>query len=226
MNCLKEYLKIFEQYPLIDKRFKEQRNIALHNWQVNKDDYPLLKSQVCGFIRENKTIMNAVFIERAVCPLMNDCFTENEYAFINELIQTVGIDESQKISIRDIIYIYCEYIQWKKSPIQIVNEIMRHINSQLLLEFKFNVMQNQIYYSVHELPVGILETDILSMQNCNEVFNEFEKIAKILDKKTDIDKIKIVYDAYFNYLNGGGKYSSFEEYLNKNNIDYECLIYR
>ena len=33
MNCLAEYLKIYEKYPLKYKRFKKERSIALHNWK-------------------------------------------------------------------------------------------------------------------------------------------------------------------------------------------------
>ena len=220
MNCLEEYLNIFEQYPLKDKRFKKERNVAMHNWQVNKNEYPIIRSEVCGFIEENFAIINPVFIKQAICPLINECINNDEYNFLNELIQTVGIDESQKISLKAIVNIFCEYIQWEKAPIQIVNEILQHLNSDLLLEFKFNLMQEQIYYSLHELPIGILEIDALSMKNYNEVLNEFKEIAKNLKRKTAIDKVKVLYDAYFNYLNSKHGCASFEEYLNKNSINY------
>lgn len=215
MNCLEEYLKIFEQYPLNDKRCKKERNIALHNWRVNKNDYPLLKSKVCSFIQKNDHVINPVFLKQAIFPLINDCLQNEEYEFLNELIQTIGINDFQEISIRDIIYGYCKDIQWKKWP-------MQHLNSSLLLEFKFRLMQEHIYYSIHELPIGIIETDIISMKNYQEVFHEIEEIAKKLDKKIDIDKVKIVYEAYFDYLNHRNEYASFEEYLNKYNIDYDC----
>lgn len=224
MKCLEKYLEIFKQYPLHDKRYKKERNIALHTWRVDKNDYTLLKNEICGFINENRTIINSVFIKQAVCPLVYDCINNNDYDFINELIKTIGIDESQKNSLKDIINIYCEYTQWEKSPIQIVNEILPYSNSNLLLEFKFNLMQEQIYYSLHELPIGIIDTGISSRQNYINFFNEFEEIANKLNKKTYIDKVKIVYDAYFDFLNHKDSYTSFEEYLNKKNVDYECLI--
>lgn len=227
MNCLEEYLKIFEQYPLNDKRLKKERNITLHNWRVNKNDYPQLKYEVGRFIKENGNIINCVFIKRAVCPLIKDCLNNNEYDFINELIQTIGADEAQKISTEDIINIYCEYIHWEKSSIQTVDEILLHSHSKLLLEIKFNLMQKQIYYSIHELPIGILLEDIgiLTRKSYIEYFSEFEEIAKKLNKKTDIDKIRVLYEAYFDYLNNKKECASFEEYLNKNNIDYKFLFY-
>lgn len=39
MKCLEEYSEIFKKYPLNDKRFKKERNIALHSWRVDKNDY-------------------------------------------------------------------------------------------------------------------------------------------------------------------------------------------
>lgn len=117
MKCLEYYLKIFERYPLNDKRFKKERNIALHTWRVDKNDYTLLKIEVCRFIDANRNIINSVFIRQAVCPLVYDCINNNDYDFVNELIKTIGIDESQKISLKDIFDIYCEYTQWEKSPI-------------------------------------------------------------------------------------------------------------
>lgn len=224
MNCLDTYLKIFQQYPLSDTSLKKQRNNALHRWQVRKDDYPLLKSQVCAFIKENRTIINPVFIKRAVCPLMEECFAENDYTFINELIETVDTDP--KIAISDLLNIYCEYIQWRKSPVEIIHEILRHIDSERLLEYKFYLMEEQIYYSVHELPIGILDFDSLSMQNYNEVFNELEEITKKLHITTDIGKIRTIYDAYVNYLNEKGEYASFEEYLITHNIDYDFIFHQ
>lgn len=226
MKCLEEYSEIFKKYPLNDKRFKKERNIELHSWRVDKNDYILLKIEACRFINENRNIINSVFIKQAVCPLIYDCINNNEYDFINELIKTIGIDESQKISLKDIINIYCEYTQWEKTPIEFANEILPYSNSDLLLEFKFNLMQEQINFSLHELPVGIIDTGILSRQNYIDFFNEFEEIAKKLNKKNNIDKVKKIYEAYFDYSNYRSDYTSFEEYLNKNNVDYNFLFYR
>lgn len=224
MNCMEEYSEIFERYPLTNTRVKKERNIALQNWRVNKNDYVLLKSHVCRFINENRIIINSIFIKKAICPLIYDSLNNNEYEFINELIETIGIDESQKISLKDIFDVYCEFIQWKKSPIQIANEILPYSNSKLLLEYKFNLMEEEIYYSIHELPVGIIDTGILSGQNYIDFFSEFEEIAKKLNKKIDIENVKCVYDSYFDYLKNQSAYTSFEEYLNKNNIDYTCYF--
>lgn len=223
MNCLEEYRKIFEQYPLMDKRLKKERNIALQNWRIDKNDYPLLKSELCSFIKENHTIINTVFIKRAVCPLIDDCFRNNEDGFINELMQTVGTGSFEKITIKDIADIYFEYSKWETSPVKFVNALLQYSNSESLLEFKFNLMQEQIYYSIHELPIGILETDVLSMKNYNRVFDEMEETARKLNRKTDTDKLRAVFDAYSDYLSGGNG-AGFEEYLNKNNVDYQCLF--
>lgn len=219
MNCLAEYLKIYEKYPLKYKRFKKERSIALHNWKVDKNDYSLLKDEVCNFIIENIGIINSIFINRAICPLIEECFTKNEYDFVNELIETISLNEKQKISVRDIISIFCEYVQWEKTPIQIVNELLNNIHSELLLQLKFDLMQRQIYYSLHELPVGILDADISDI----EFLNEFEETANKLNKKTDIDKIKILYNSYFNYLDNQSE-CSFENYLKHHKIDYNFLF--
>ena len=219
MNCLAEYLKIYEKYPLKYKKFKKERSIALHNWKVDKNDYSLLKDEVCNFIIENIGIINSIFINRAICPLIEECFTKNEYDFVNELIETISLNEKQKISVRDIISIFCEYVQWEKTPIQIVNELLNNIHSELLLQLKFDIMQRQIYYSLHELPVGILDVDISDI----EFLNEFEETANKLNKKTDIDKIKILYNAYFNYLDNQSE-CSFENYLKHHKIDYNFLF--
>lgn len=224
MNCLENYLKIFEQYPLHDNRFKKERNVALHNWRVAENEYPILKKEICGFIKNIDRLINLVFIKRAICPLIDDCVNTKEYAFIDDLIQTFGIDENKKISIKEVIRIYLEHDQRKKSPVQFVNEILQYNSSEALLELKFSFIQELIYYSIHELPVGILEADILSMQSYNKVFDEVEEIAQKLNKKTDIDKIRPVFDAYFGYLHNNSECASFEEYLNKNKVDYECLF--
>lgn len=224
MKCLEEYREIFKTYPLNDKRSKKKRHPAFHAWRVDKNDYTLLKTEVCGFINDNRAIINSVFIKQAICPLINECIDNNENDFINELIKTVGIDNSQKNSLKDIIDIYCEYDQWEKTPIQIVNEFLRHSNSDLLLEFKFDLMQEQILYSLHELPVGIIDIGILSRQNYTDFFDEWEDTAKKLNKKNNIDKVKLIYEAYFIYLDNRNEFTSFEEYLNRNKVDYDFLF--
>ncbi|MDD6203535.1 MAG: hypothetical protein PUC05_00855 [Firmicutes bacterium] len=223
MNCLEEYRKIFEQYPLTDIRLKKARNAALQNWQIDKNDYQLLKSELCSFIKENHTIINTVFIKRVVCPLIDDCLGKNDGGFIEELIQTVGTGSFEKITIKDIADIYFQYSKWETSPVKFANELLQYSNSESLLEFKFNLMQEQICYSIHELPIGILETDVLSVKNYNTVFDEMEETARKLNRSTDTDRLRRVYAAYADYLSGGNC-AGFEEYLNKNNIDYRGLF--
>lgn len=92
----------------------------------------------------------------------------------------------------------------------LINEILQHLNSDLLLEFKYRLMREHIYYAIHELPIGILETDIITMKNYHEVFYEIKEIAKKLDKKIGMDQVIIVYDAYFDYFNHLNEYASFE----------------
>lgn len=225
MNCLDNYLKIYEQFPLKDKRFKKERNIALNQWKIDENDYSLLKDEVCIFIKEHSDIINSVFIKRVVCPLFEECFNKNEYNFVSELIETITINETQKISVKDIINIFCEYKQWKQTPIQIVNKLLSRINSEILLQLKFDLMQEQIYYSIHELPLGILDINISSKQSYIEFLNEFEETAKKLNTKIDIDNIKTLYNAYFDYSENKNE-CSFEDYLEQHKIDYNFLFYQ
>lgn len=160
MNCLDEYKRIFERYPLSDRRLKKQRHAALNDWRADKTDLWRIKAEVCVFIGQNPDIINPVFIKRAVCPLLDECLNKSEYGFIADLIHTVGADKYRKNSIKDILYIYCEYIAWEKTPIMIADEILSRIDSDILSESKFDLMQEQIYYSIHELPVGLLLEDV------------------------------------------------------------------
>ena len=224
MNCLESYLGIFKQFPLFDRRLKKERSIALQKWRVDIGDYAILQNNVCAFINENYCIINSIFINRAICPLIDECFKAGDYSFVVRLVQNIEIGESTKTFLSNIIRAYCEYVQYQKTPKMVTDAILRHCDSQLLSEVKFDLMKEDLYFSVHELPYGIIETADLSIKNYKDYLEEFDSLAKILNQEICIDNIEKIYDAYCEFLNNKTKYSSFEECLNKYNVDYEHLF--
>lgn len=223
MNCLEEYLKIFEQYPLNNRRFKKERHIALQKWSATVCDVYLLKIEICNFIKMHFAVINKVFIEKIGCPLFEECLKIGDYDYLTELIEAFNIIEPIIISQGNIINIYCEYIHREKTPIQILDEILLHKESLLLLNYKYEFLKHVINYSIHELPWGLLEYEPALQQSYLDLFSDFKEVATKLNKQTNIDKIKKVYEAYYDYLKNNNV-SSFEKYLRINNIDYDISL--
>lgn len=226
MNCLDDYLNIYAQYPKSDPRIKRERHNALINWRVSEADYPLLKTEICGFIRAHSDVINKVFFEKAACPLLDEALKTGDYDFLLDIIEAAHLIEPMSRSVNSILEIYSQYTDYRISPLRIVNEILRHKNSDLLLEYKYEQITEWIAYSIHELPTGILlnEIEVNTRQESADLLLALADLSKKLNKRAAVAPIKTLYSAWFDYLDNLKDYNSFEEYLNKNNIDYEELL--
>lgn len=76
------------------------------------------------------------------------------------------------------------------------------------------------------MPWGILDGNSCAEKDAKlEMLNNLDKFSKISEKlgkdnEEYIEECRIYYNAWFNFLDNRDEYESYEEYLDKNNIEY------
>lgn len=94
------------------------------------------------------------------------------------------------------------------------------------LKQKYRFLSNYINFSIHELPWGILDGNSCAEKDAKlEMLNNLDKFSKISEKlrkdnEEYIEECRIYYNAWFDFLGNRNEYESYEEYLDKNNIEY------
>ena len=76
------------------------------------------------------------------------------------------------------------------------------------------------------MPWGILDGNSCAEKDAKlEMLNNLDKFSKISEKlgkdnEEYIEECRIYYNAWFDFLGNREEYESYEEYLDKNNIEY------
>ena len=111
--------------------------------------------------------------------------------------------------------------------INLVNKLLEKEPDYLpAIKQKYTILSNYIDFSIHEMPWGILldkpssekdtKTEVLA--DLDDFLELSKKLGK--DNKEYIEECRIYYNAWFDFLDKKDKYKSYEEYLEKNNIEY------
>ena len=111
--------------------------------------------------------------------------------------------------------------------INLVNKLLEKEPDYLpAIKQKYAILSNYIDFSIHEMPWGLLLDKASSEKEAKTEaladLEEFSKLSKKLgkDNKEYIEECRIYYNAWFDFLDNKDKYKSYEEYLEKNNIEY------
>ena len=91
---------------------------------------------------------------------------------------------------------------------------------------KYAILSNYIDFSIHEMPWGLLlnksslekDAKAEALADLDDFLELSKKLGK--DNKEYIEECRIYYNAWFDFLDNKDKYKSYEEYLEKNNIEY------
>ena len=111
--------------------------------------------------------------------------------------------------------------------INLINKLLEKEPDYLpAIKQKYTILSNYIDFSIHEMPWGLLLDKPSSEKNVKTEaladLEEFSKLSKKLGKDNEeyIEDCRIYYNAWFDFLDNKDKYKSYEEYLEKNNIEY------
>ena len=111
--------------------------------------------------------------------------------------------------------------------INLINKLLEKEPDYLpAIKQKYTILSNYIDFSIHEMPWGLLLDKVSSEKDAKAEaladLDDFLELSKKLgkDNKEYIEECRIYYNAWFDFLDNKDKYKSYEEYLEKNNIEY------
>ena len=111
--------------------------------------------------------------------------------------------------------------------INLINKLLEKEPDYLpAIKQKYTILSNYIDFSIHEMPWGLLfdkassetEAKTEALADLDDFLELSKKLGK--DNKEYIEECRIYYNAWFDFLDNKDKYKSYEEYLEKNNIEY------
>ena len=228
MFCMKlifkEYLDIFEKYPK-DKyltreerkeRYKLLQEYEKRNYQdeISTDEF---KDFISSYI--DKIDVSSQFIGKFLTVIKKDI--DNGGIFALKFL--IGDKDENDYYLKFFSLLYDEF----GDKINLVNKLLEKEPDYLpAIKQKYTILSNYIDFSIHEMPWGLLLNKPSSEKDAKAEaladLDDFLELSKKLgkDNKEYIEESRIYYNAWFDFLDNKDKYKSYEEYLEKNNIDY------
>ena len=220
----KDYLDIFEKYPkdkyLIREERKERYKLLQEYEKRNYQD-EISVDELQDFINLyiDKINISSQFIGKFLEVIKNDINKGGTFA----LKFLIGDKDENDNYLKFFSLLYDEF----GDRINLINKLLEKEPDYLpAIKQKYTILSNYIDFSIHEIPWGLLLDKPSSEKNAKTEaladLEEFSKLSKKLGKDNEeyIENCRIYYNAWFNFLDNKDKYKSYEEYLEKNNIEY------
>ena len=220
----KDYLDIFEKYPK-DKyltreerkeRYKLLQEYEKRNYQdeISTDEF---KDFISSYI--DKIDVSSQFIGKFLTVIKKDI--DNGGIFALKFL--IGDKDENDYYLKFFSLLYDEF----GDKINLVNKLLEKEPDYLpAIKQKYTILSNYIDFSIHEMPWGLLLNKPSSEKDAKAEaladLDDFLELSKKLgkDNKEYIEESRIYYNAWFDFLDNKDKYKSYEEYLEKNNIEY------
>lgn len=220
----KEYLDIFEKYSKNDyltreerkERYKLLQEYEKRNYQdeISIDEF---KDFISLYI--DKIDISSQFIGKFLKVFKKDIDDGGTFA-IKFLI---GDKDENDYYLKFFSLLYDEF----GDKINLINKLLEKEPDYLpAIKQKYKILSNYIDFSIHEMPWGLLLDKPSSEKDAKAEaladLDDFLELSKKLgkDNKEYIEECRIYYNAWFDFLDNKDKYKSYEEYLEKHNIEY------
>ena len=220
----KDYLDIFEKYPkdkYLTKEERKERYKLLQEYEKRNYQDKISVDEFQDFINLyiDKIDISSQFIGKFLEVIKNDINNGETFA----LKFLIGDKEENDNYLKFFNLLYDEF----GDRINLINKLLEKEPDYLpAIKQKYTILSNYIDFSIHEMPWGLLLDKPISEKNAKTEaladLEEFSKLSKKLGKDNEeyIEDCRIYYNAWFDYLDNKDKYKSYEEYLEKHNIEY------
>ena len=220
----KDYLDIFEKYPkdkYLTREERKERYKLLQEYEKRNYQDKISIDEFQDFISLyiDKIDMSSQFIGKFLEVIKNDINIGGTFAFKF----LIGDKDENDNYLKFFNLLYDEF----GDRINLINKLLEKEPDYLpAIKQKYTILSNYIDFSIHEMPWGLLLDKPISEKNAKTEaladLEEFSKLSKKLGKDNEeyIEDCRIYYNAWFDFLDNKDKYKSYEEYLEKNNIEY------
>ena len=220
----KEYLDIFEKYSkdkYLTREERKERYKLLQEYEKRnyKDEVSIDEFQDFINLYIDKIDISSQFIGKFLEVIKNDINNGGTFA-IKFLI---GDKNENDYYLKFFSLLYDEF----GDRINLINKLLEKEPDYLpAIKQKYTILSNYIDFSIHEMPWGLLlnkpssekDAKIEALADLDDFLELSKKLGK--DNKEYIEECRIYYNAWFDFLDNKDKYKSYEEYLEKNNIEY------
>lgn len=227
-QILLDYLRICNQFRngTFGKSERKLRHQLLVEWTEKNYDIVNVDELNEFFDKHNELCYNKLFVQKVVVPTVSQDFANENIYGIRYLFRCFKGHDNLYNSAESPLNIFCEAIN--ESPIQLADFLLsKEPRNSYALEYKYHTFKKYLEFSLHEIPVGILDggngANVSDIPHMLHTLSEFQQLSKRLRRENDItliEQCRILYPAYKKYLQSTRKYSNFESYLNKHNIAY------
>ena len=220
----KEYLDIFEKYPkdkYLTREERKERYKLLQEYEKRNYQDEISIDEFKDFISLyiDKIDISSQFIDKFLKVLKKDIDNGGTFA----LKFLIGDKDENDYYLKFFSLLYDEF----GDKINLVNKLLEKEPDYLpAIKQKYTILSNYIDFSIHEMPWGLLLNKPSSEKDAKAEaladLDDFLELSKKLgkDNKEYIEECRIYYNAWFDFLDNKDKYKSYEEYLEKNNIEY------
>lgn len=220
----KEYLDIFEKYPkdkYLTREERKERYKLLQEYEKRNYQDELSTDEFKDFISSyaGKIDISSQFIGKLLKVFKKDIDDGGTFA----LKFLIGDKDENDYYLKFFSLLYDEF----GDKINLVNKLLEKEPDYLpAIKQKYTILSNYIDFSIHEMPWGLLLDKPSSEKDAKAEaladLDDFLELSKKLgkDNKEYIEECRIYYNAWFDFLDNKDKYKSYEEYLEKNNIEY------
>ena len=220
----KEYLDIFEKYPkdkYLTREERKERYKLLQEYEKRNYQDEISTDEFKDFISSytDKIDISSQFIGKFLEVIKNDINNGETFA----LKFLIGDKDENDNYLKFFNLLYDEF----GDRINLINKLLEKEPDYLpAIKQKYTILSNYIDFSIHEMPWGILldkpssekDTKIKALADLDDFLELSKKLGK--DNEEYIEDCRIYYNAWFDFLDNKDKYKSYEEYLEKNNIEY------
>ena len=220
----KEYSDIFEKYPkdkYLTREERKERYKLLQEYEKRNYQDELSTDEFKDFISSyaGKIDISSQFIGKLLKVFKKDIDDGGTFA----LKFLIGDKDENDYYLKFFSLLYDEF----GDKINLVNKLLEKEPDYLpAIKQKYTILSNYIDFSIHEMPWGLLLDKPSSEKDAKAEaladLDDFLELSKKLgkDNKEYIEECRIYYNAWFDFLDNKDKYKSYEEYLEKNNIEY------
>ena len=220
----KEYLDIFEKYPkdkYLTREERKERYKLLQEYEKRNYQDEISTDEFKDFISLyiDKIDISSQFIGKFLKVFKKDIDDGGTFG----LKFLIGDKDENDYYLKFFSLLYDEF----GDKINLINKLLEKEPDYLpAIKQKYTILSNYIDFSIHEMPWGLLldkpssekEAKAEALADLDDFLELSKKLGK--DNKEYIEECRIYYNAWFDFLDNKDKYKSYEEYLEKNNIEY------
>lgn len=228
-KILSDYIKIQLQFPAegLGKVERKRRHALLSEWQKKtyEESLPTLDELEDFRAQYGAYYNHRIFVQKVLIPLVQEDLDNGGIEGVRFLFRCFDGNESNYCHTCSPLYIFCETLDFKYQPRELVNELLKQEpDNEFALKYKYNILKYDLEFSLHEMPVGILNgmdgATINDIPKMLHSVDEFQSVSGNLGMN-DYDLInscRTLYPSYKDYLQNHTQYNGFEDYLNRRGI--------